>query len=94
MSGVNPQHLNPFTQKTQTGIQPGSATSTMCLGKNFILQNVLSTHDLVVAGPIFWAHHPDLEGPGPIEIELEQAPFIFFLIWTCKKPADYGPQQH
>ncbi len=33
-----------------------------------------------------------------IEIGLEQAPFvfilIFFCIWTCKKPADYGPQQH
>ncbi len=27
-----------------------------------------------------------------IEKGLEQAPF--FLIWTCKKPADYGPQQH
>ncbi len=20
--------------------------------------------------------------------------YIFFRIWTCKKPADYGPQQH
>ena len=33
-----------------------------------------------------------------IEIGLERAPFVvfvyFFLIWTCKKPADYGPQQH
>ncbi len=31
-----------------------------------------------------------------IEIGLEHAPFVvlvyFFLIWTCKKPADYGPQ--
>ncbi len=31
---------------------------------------------------------------GCIEIGLEQAPWVFFLIWTCKKPADYGPQQH
>jgi hypothetical protein len=34
-----------------------------------------------------------------IEIGLEHAPFVvlfylFFLIGTCKKPADYGPQQH
>jgi len=33
-----------------------------------------------------------------IEIGLEHARFLvlvyFFLIWTCKKPADYGPQQH
>ncbi len=29
-----------------------------------------------------------------IEIGLEQAPIVFFLIWTCKKTADYGPQQH
>jgi hypothetical protein len=34
-----------------------------------------------------------------IEIGLEQAPYVFtfyffFLIWTCKKPADDGPQQH
>ncbi len=34
-----------------------------------------------------------------IEIGLELAPFVFFnlffsRIWTCKKPADYGPQQH
>jgi hypothetical protein len=32
----------------------------------------------------------------PIEIGLEHTPFVlvFFLIWTCKKTADYGPQQH
>jgi hypothetical protein len=33
-----------------------------------------------------------------IQIGLEQAPFVFlflfFLISTCKKPADYGPQQY
>jgi hypothetical protein len=28
-----------------------------------------------------------------IEIDLKHAPYVvlvFFLIWTCKKPADYG----
>ncbi len=33
-----------------------------------------------------------------IETGLEQVPFVvfvyFFLIWTCQKPANYGPQQH
>jgi hypothetical protein len=89
LARFGPSALTPQGQGALNRVWRSSTASTVSLGKKIYETKVVGKICFSVSGSYFWAHNPDLEGPGP-HVLLEPWSIIFRLSLLNKRCSTLG----